>query len=513
MTLHLYYKLSFIILFFTAGVIVAGITSNISLGDEPYHFDFARAIYKNQSRPLYETNATSPVSKRIILAPPFWHSILAFIWTILGNINIYAAQIYQGGFYALYIFASFLLSKELYGDKTGLLASLYAATTPFAIAYSIMLYQDVALAALAVMSIWLFLKGRLWWAGIVLGLMLATKQNGILFIPGIILLLFMNPRGFKDKIRDSFKLFIPVLIIIAPDIYYRIAHIQPHSLSIFHNAPLVHYPKFYPLVKADFVHPSDILGHPFLALGYIGIPTIISLILFFVLKCWEKKDVIPAVIIATYSILFLFLFWKMPAARYLAPILPFINITVPKVIGKLLDSDGIKNKAIKKIIVIILIAGCFIQYAVGAAFIHNKRTIPEELMEAYDFVRENINTNGSLLSIERAVSIYTGRKTTYHSEASLYEIGYLFFEADEEEVADILYRHNISHLFIKKNRIYQDTPYNRHILGFPKSLIERLNISDSYFKKIFENNEAIIFELIPLNINKGISKGKYELNG
>ena len=507
MSLNFYHKLSFIIIFFTAGVIVAGITSNISLGDEPYHFSFAKGIYATQGRPLYETDyASSPVSKRIIAAPPFWHSILAFIWTILGNINIYAAQIYQGGFYALYIVASFLLSKELYGEKTALLASLYAATTPFAIAYSIMLYQDVALTALAVMSIWLFLKGRLWWAGIVLGLMLATKQNGLFFIPCLILLLFISPKGYKEKIKDALKLFVPALIIIAPDIYYRIMYIQPYSSSLFNNIPLEHYPRLYPAVKADFVHPSDMLGHPFLALAYIGIPTIISLIIFIILKCWEKKDVIPAVIIAVYSILFLFFFWKTPAARYLAPILPFINITVPKGIGKLLSPDGNKYKALKKIIVVTLIGGCLIQYAVGIAFIHNKRTIPKELMEAYDFVRENIKTDGSLFSIERAVSIYTGKKTIYHSEASLYEIGYLLFEADEEEVADILRRHNISHLFIKKSRIYQDTPYNRNIMGFPKSFIDRLNTFNSYFKKKFENNEAVIFELKTFSINTGTNK-------
>ncbi|MEK6691945.1 MAG: hypothetical protein AABY44_00770, partial [Nitrospirota bacterium] len=88
----------------------------------------------------------------------------------------------------------------------------------------------------------------------------------------------------------------------------------------------------------------------------------------------------------------------------------------------------------------------------------------------------------------------------------LYEIGYLLFEADEEEVADILRRHDISHLFIKKSRIYQDNPHNRHILGFPESFIDRLNTFNSYFKKKFENNEAVIFELKTFSINTGTNK-------
>lgn len=84
---------------------------------------------------------------------------------------------------------TFALGRKLYGNGVGIVAAWLTALSPFTLLFAPTTFTDPLLVALILGSCLAAAHGRAGWAGVSLGLALATKQQGIFFLPVVIILL------------------------------------------------------------------------------------------------------------------------------------------------------------------------------------------------------------------------------------------------------------------------------------------------------------------------------------
>ena len=114
-----------ILLLAAVTVLSAGLTSEVSVGDEICHYRFAKDMYAAGRRvpfdPLYPTG-TPP--GYFYASEPFWSGFLAILWRLTGNISFPLAQIYHTFYYLLLIVLTYLIGKQIYGKREGIFAAL-----------------------------------------------------------------------------------------------------------------------------------------------------------------------------------------------------------------------------------------------------------------------------------------------------------------------------------------------------------------------------------------------------
>lgn len=208
-------------------ILIAGISSDVYLADEAFHYRLARYTYQEEGRPLYDpllhTNEVS--GKNYYVNEPLWHTLLALSWGFTGGPSQTSAQLFQALTYLFLVFSVYLLAKELFGQECACYSALLAATTPFVISYSVILHPDHLAAALCAMCLFMVLKGRFVWAAIILGLTFWTKRNAYFIAPAMVLCVFYYTEGLIRQRLVNTLLFITVFMAVAlPDIHYRYTH-------------------------------------------------------------------------------------------------------------------------------------------------------------------------------------------------------------------------------------------------------------------------------------------------
>jgi 4-amino-4-deoxy-L-arabinose transferase-like glycosyltransferase len=88
------------------------------------------------------------------------------------------------------------LAREAYGRKLGILAAALCAASPFAILFAPTAFTDPWLTVWLLASAWAALAGKPFWAGILLGLAVASKQQGVLAAP--LVLALMAARSWEE---------------------------------------------------------------------------------------------------------------------------------------------------------------------------------------------------------------------------------------------------------------------------------------------------------------------------
>ena len=107
----------------------------------------------------------------------------------------------------LLIPAVYALARRVYGPQTATLAALLVAASPFAILFAPTAFTDPWLTLWLVVSVWAAVSGRPFWAGLTLGLAVASKQQGVLGVPLIIGLLLSGRQIANCKWQERRRLF------------------------------------------------------------------------------------------------------------------------------------------------------------------------------------------------------------------------------------------------------------------------------------------------------------------
>ncbi|MCL4303833.1 MAG: glycosyltransferase family 39 protein [Anaerolineae bacterium] len=125
----------------------------------------------------------TPVDK-----PPLFLYAVAGAMELLGATEA-AARLPSLLATALTVGLTLWLGRRLYGAGTGILAAWLVALSPFTLLFAPTAFTDPLLVALVVAACLAAAHGRAGWAGVALGLAIATKQQGLFFIPLVLGLL------------------------------------------------------------------------------------------------------------------------------------------------------------------------------------------------------------------------------------------------------------------------------------------------------------------------------------
>jgi len=486
-------KLFWIIILLSAGIIcLNGIFTDVYLGDESHHYRFTQNIFTTGKRipfdPLYDSGNPPGFFNN---DPPLWHLGLAFLWKILGGANQITAQVYHVFFYIILILVTSALTKETFGEGEKWLPALIIATVPMVVSFSTLLYMDIPMTALVTLSFYLILKKKYFIAGILSGLAYLTKLNSGFLFPGFLITIFLNERKrFSSVIKGCVFYIIPIIIIYLYDLNWR-THNIPSKMNISGIQNIKHRVSVIIFGLNIREYLNSYLSNPFDLIKYFGLVFLFLFFLyFFQFRRKIKRDGILLVPVASYFILFFIFFGINSDIRYLMPILPFlVALFTPNII-----SLGRNWK-------IILIIICLFQFISTVFYVNQKRKIPNSIKEGFEFIQKNVPKEALILYPEENLLIYTQRRMiwsafTVYRSGKRFSLDLLFWSNSLKEMNEVLKINQVSHILIKKSRIYDDQK-DRHFGGYPKSFVEKLPHLDGW-RKVFENSELALWKRVEL---------------
>jgi len=509
-------KFTITFLFLYLLVLIIGFISEPSLGDEVYHYRFAKNFYWQGKRPVVDILYQNSIAPEIVYYYDiFWHATLAQIWKVIGQISFIAAQIYQSFYYILLIFLTYLLGKELYDKETGLYAALLVATVPMVAVFSILFYTDVPGAVFSVLCVLLLVKKKYFWAGVALGLMYLSKRNALLFVPAILLISFYQDKvNLKIKIKNLVFLIIGAAIIFSPDLCWREKNLKDFPPNIFTSSKVVlkhlvgaskessiakkvedtNKYKMAPVATVevgDMKTFTNMLSKDFgfvkyfkraLWLSYFGLATLLGSLFYFICRRHEKKDVILWTLVGSY-LLFYFLFLGLSnEIRYTLPIIPFLSILVA------IPLTTTKKRLFKNTIIFI----CLAQFLMATVYLGTKRQVPKEVKDGFTFIKKNTSQDAKLFYVEHLALDRTNRKIKLPIPDDPI-LKQMFWSPDTVNILGAINQMGLDYIMVKKSRIYDDSSHS-YFNGYPKSFVERLP-KLPFVKLVFDNKEMSIWEV------------------
>ena len=516
---------------FVSLILAGGLFTNLKFSDEINHFWFAKDWYESGKRPVYLSLVDSREEYghyKYRTMAPLWHFGLMLIWKVCGGVSKTAAQLYQCGFYVLLLFGTYLLAKEMYGKEAGWYAAVVIATIPMFVAFGIMFFMDMPIAALVPFGLYFIVKKRYFGAGVLMGLMFITKRNSYFLFPTFFL---FTLRGKSlpavSRLKNCLIFCVLITVITLPDFIFRYKNIgglvqpgdngrvvqfvgtafkkalfapiaevfAPPAAKVTSPTPKITSPApkitspapktTFPTTKQINFLPSDI-RRPSNILKYLGLCLLILLgiYLFGFRRLYQRQDLILALPIIVYLPLYAMFFKGWWAVRYLSPIVPLLAILASKTFtaGK------------KKRLGYLIIALCLAQFAAALGNVSNERRITADEKEAIAFIKKEIPTNSRLLTAEPfLISYNTGRPALWGVLFDRSDFIELFWGAEVSRKKQILDKHIITHLLIYKARIYDDQRI-RHFGGYPQSFVDKLPAID-FLQKVFENDTIAIWEV------------------
>lgn len=492
-------EIIFIIILSSGIILVAGLTSEVYLGDEVYHYRFAKDIFKAGKRVTFDSLYSSGTPPGYFYnSEPFWHFILAFLWKLTGGISFITAQVYHTFYYIFLIIFTYLIGAQLYGKEEGILASLLISSTPMVIAFSILFYLDIPSITFATLSFLLLIKKRYFLTGIVISIVYFTKRNACFFIPSFILfIIFFEKFNLWAKLKNIFFVIFPVLILSLFDYRWRIINIESIKYNVpgigeFSSIETINHLKTR-LIKfiwgtGEYLNSSLINPKDFIK--YFGGCLIVSLILYFLIRKRDKRDWVLWIFIMNYFLFFIFFFGINSDIRYLLPIIPFICILTST------SFTFLKNFTHKKLIRNLIWILCFFQIFGTSLYVHKERQIPVEIEQGFEFIKKNTPPD-ALFMFPGYIFIESTERKFIWSSFFLIEsqkgIKHMFWNENEEEIKEIIKMIGLNYIVVNKKRIYDDSKL-KHFGGYPRSFIERLS-NFPFIYKIFENSEISIWKI------------------
>jgi hypothetical protein len=151
------------------------------------HFHHDEALYATWA--LQITSGVDPwLAHTPIDKPPLFLYLVAGAMGLLGATET-AARVPSLLATALTVGLTFWLGRKLYGTGVAVVAAWLVVLSPFTILFAPTAFTDPLLVALVLAACLAAVYGRAGWAGVMTGLAIATKQQGLFFIPIVVSLL------------------------------------------------------------------------------------------------------------------------------------------------------------------------------------------------------------------------------------------------------------------------------------------------------------------------------------
>ncbi len=165
------------------------------LTSQPFHHD--EALYATWALPIASGSNPWLTAIPIDKPPLFLYTIAASMW-LLGP-TLTAARLPSLIATVITVGLTFRLGQTLYNDAVGLIAAWLVALSPLSLMLAPTALTDPLLVTLALAGCLAAAQGGAIWAGVWLGLALATKQQGLFFIPLALGLFWIRCYAASDR--------------------------------------------------------------------------------------------------------------------------------------------------------------------------------------------------------------------------------------------------------------------------------------------------------------------------
>jgi 4-amino-4-deoxy-L-arabinose transferase-like glycosyltransferase len=242
------------------------------------------------------------------------------------------------------------LARRVYGRKVATLAAALCAVSPFAILFAPTAFTDPWLTVWLLATAWAAVAGKPFWAGILLGLAVASKQQGVLAAPLVLALMAVQSADearanaethplSKFLVRRLLPALLGFALIFAPVTYWdslrwaKRPSFWDRSLATYGGLRLARPGEWLPrlaawLRQAGYLYGAGYVTALIFALGLL--PGALALRQRQTMSGWrrdfsQRVDLVLLAYVLGYMVLHVivtFQTWD----RYLLPILPLVTI-------------------------------------------------------------------------------------------------------------------------------------------------------------------------------------------
>ncbi len=180
-------------------------------GDPCYHASVARFIGRNFTIPAFEY-----LGREVFAHEPLFHIIAGFFYTVFGlfghgNLGIHLASALLG---SGVVMLTYLICRKFFDKYVTLFAVIFVAFLPLEIYQSTTAHIDIAAAFFSLLSLYLLVENRLYFASVSFGLAMLSRITSIFSIPLLAYVLFKNYR--KNFIGKSLVFFLIAFLVASP---------------------------------------------------------------------------------------------------------------------------------------------------------------------------------------------------------------------------------------------------------------------------------------------------------
>lgn len=523
-----------VIFFSFLAVLVVGLAApQAMIGDEVTHYYMLVRQAQDMSQPNFF--ADIPLASGVVETRRYphsfgWHYLGALV-LLLGGGSSAAVQLYQACFLAQLLSVAYLLARSRGGVETrsALLYVLTLASLPLSLLFSVAFYQDVPMTAQILTAFFLLKQRRWFWASGFIILAVYFKVTAVLFFPVFLFLAFVWERKNGGWHQGAMVLLCTAFLVLgntwllgkAINKYAESAFYPQEKLEVAVSAvksrlrslivslkgtqgnqsvekmsvvPQVTHqeniaqPK--PMIVAN--HPGDLripenyfifgglllwlvigLGaiSTVLSIGKSGIPTFRQEDRWlFGTGCW-------------YLLLSAYFVSTAPDARFFLPAIPFILLPI---------AERVVHLPKPKWLLTFITALALLQggYVLNKAY--TLRGVSPGIKEGIEYLSRH--------PIEpKTIFMYPEGNYRLFPVSHEWYLGYQlreFWMANNDKRISMLHQFGIGAVVVKKQLI---SPVDDKILNlgvYPPQFVEDLR-NDGRFKKIFENDDLLIFQTPP----------------
>ncbi len=471
-----------IIVLAAAIVAFSGLLAEVSVGDEVYHFGFARAWAEAglMNRPVHPPQFESGHPPGYFyVSEPLWPFGLAALWQVLPR-QQWVAQLYQAMWYALMLTSVYLLARHVRrGREAGVLALLLAVSVPMMGVYATLLYIDIAAAALITLALFLAVRRNYVLCGIVLGLTYLTKRNAIFMAPPIALMVvhqaWQQYRSGKIGkrllmvVRSGLLLVVPSALVVLPDMLWRRSGIFPAQADPANSQYVLQRLSIWmsnEKLPSSLINPVDWVTH-------VGPLLLVGLVATFAAYLWRKQvpreDRWLVLIAALYAVALIMVFSLNTDLRYLMPAVPLLAVIAGR--HEFLSRRRWLMCAVA-IIAVMQLGGASMVAA-------RQRYLPAENEAVFAYLRDEAPDGTFVLYPGEVIMARTGNPFVW---SNLFDpgskrtagLGLMFYKHGNADIEHTLRHNNVKYLVVDEKRVFDPTTDGKHMNGWPQPFVDRL---------------------------------------
>lgn len=453
-------------------VSAVGLASDLSLGDENYHFRKAAQFAEHRARLTHDPDYGPTVPPGIRYSDgPLWHGLLAVVFQMTGR-SVWAAQLYQALWVALLVGLAWMAGRELGGHRTGWWCLITAATLPVTLFFGVVLYVETAMMALIMLTAVLLFRRQLFLAGLAFGASFLVKPTMVLAFPAFVTACLMADRGSPWRRLLGLALAgLGAAVMIGPDLLWRQVNFGTVGVVYLSrtggdpNVPQAIRGMLLEKGPETFYWTSSVLDPRDLAMylgGLVALGTLVSLLTVrrHGRPAWVLWAVLAALLVPHAAVMAVN---HIPDIRYAMPVFPALVLLAALAWTRLLE--GHRGWTAVVVILAVLQAA-----AVGLKAVETRRVEPQMKTALEQLGRLQVRRPpGYVIAAESLVTTYSGRPNLW----AAINPGPFFFTWSPEKQWTIMDYYGVEFIAVTESRVYDDTAA-RHTGGFPRSYVQAL---------------------------------------